>query len=335
MNNESINLLHLIEEKFVNYCNLYDNLISKIIDDGGYMPLMQHPLLIDYILSVNNFTKNYKKNFFSIRTKKNEVVALFHFCSNNKIEEVNLDHIPLTIIENYEIINEISHSQYKKILGNIIFNKKEILIRDYINFGKISLLSTLFNIKECDIKVNFTRVIKIDQNEEILRKNIRKSYRNLINQSNKKLKINILSNNIIESDIYRLSDFHEKVVGRKTRSIYSWQEQLKLVQNDKGFFVEAFEDDNLIGFSFFLCFGKILFYGSSACINDNYHSSHAIIWHAIQLAKKRGTKIFDIGQQVYQEDQNEPNLEKLKSISLFKRGFGGFDQVYLDFRLKD
>ena len=163
------------------------------------------------------------------------MVALFHFCNNDNIEELNLYDIPFTLIENHEIINEISHSKYKKILKNIIFQKKQILIRDYVNFGKISLLSTIFNIKECNTKLNFTRLIKIDENEEILRKNIRKSYRNLINQANKKLKINILSNNIVESDIYRLSDFHEKVVGRKTRSIYSWQEQLKLVQNDKGF----------------------------------------------------------------------------------------------------
>ena len=222
------------------------------------------------------------------------MVALFHFCNNDNIEELNLYDIPFTLIENHEIINEISHSKYKKILKNIIFQKKQILIRDYVNFGKISLLSTIFNIKECNTKLNFTRLIKIDENEEILRKNIRKSYRNLINQANKKLKINILSNNIVESDIYRLSDFHEKVVGRKTRSIYSWQEQLKLVQNDKGFFVEAFENHDLIGFSFFLCFGKILFYGSSACTNDNYYSSHAIIWQAIQLAKKEVQKFLTL-----------------------------------------
>ena len=38
------------------------------------------------------------------------------------------------------------------------------------------------------------------------------------------------------------------------------------------------------------------------------------------ISQKRGTKIFDIGQQVYHKDINEPNLKKLKSISLFKEG---------------
>ena len=191
------------------------------------------------------------------------------------------------------------------------------------------------NINNAIVSTNFTRIINLNVGEDRLRKNFRKSYRSLINQAERKITIKTLnSDNIVENDIKKLYDFHQSIVGKKTRNWSSWSEQYKLVLDEKAVFFEAYAEKKLIGFSFFLCFGKVLFYFSSAFSYESFGSSHSIILQAIKYAITKKCNFFDIGQQVYQDNQNDLNSEKLQSISYFKRGFGGCDQIYLAFQSK-
>jgi len=330
-------LLYLVEENFLSYSSIYDQLTLKLIENDGYMPLMQHPILYDYIVSQSEFSCDFKQSFFSIRTEKDEIVAIFHgsffYRIHTDIIEFSSHVMPSTFVENQNIIHDVSYNQYKNILQKIILDKNKVWYRDYCNYGKISLLGSLISANGGECQTNFTRIINIEPKEQIIKNNFRKSYKSLINQAEKKIKIKTLDYlNIVDKDIQRLSKFHQLIAKRQTRSLKSWKEQLNLVQNKKGFFMEAYLKDELLGFSFFLCFGKILFYGSSAFTHDSYGSSHLIIWNAIKYAKTQNCKLFDIGQQTYKGDKSGLDVKKLKSISLFKRGFGGSDQLYLDFK---
>ena len=60
----------------------------------------------------------------------------------------------------------------------------------------------------------------------------------------------------------------------------------KLVQNDKGFFVEAFENHDLIGFSFFFVLEKYCFMEVQLVLMTTI-IPHAIIWHNTISQKKR------------------------------------------------
>ena len=85
------------------------------------------------------------------------------------------------------------------------------------------------------------------------------------------------------------------------------------------------------GFSYFLCFQKVLHYFSAAYSHDKTGVSQLIVWNAIKYGLEKKTKLFEIGHQVF-KNTDEINIDKLKSISLFKRGFGGYDNIYLEYK---
>jgi hypothetical protein len=57
-----------------------------------------------------------------------------------------------------------------------------------------------------------------------------------------------------------------------------------------------------------------------------YNVTHFLMSKAFDILREKGIKKFELGEQVYNSLQHSP-LEKERSISLFKRNFGGTIEV--------
>ena len=179
---------------------------------------------------------------------------------------------------------------------------------------------------------NYTRVVKITDDQSENNSKIRKSYRGLIRKFSKEGEIYVFTGKNIKNEHFKQAfELHKTVTGHQTRPWESWLEQFNAVKNDKAFLILTQKQDRLIGYSYFLCNSICSFYASAVYSKDNSGAAPASIWQAMEHCKSTGRHAIDIGQQNYHSDAGGDKNEKLNNnISFFKRGFGGMDHVYIE-----
>ena len=238
--------------------------------------------------------------------------------------------------------NEISLIEKNKnsilgIIDQILFDTpiKNITIktRDTINSDS---LDAIF-LKESSIDIRHYYVLELeDRNQKFIWQNIRKSYKNLINQQLKKFNFTILDSGNFRSDFWeKFEKLHVEVAGFRSRSRESWRLQSEQILKDEGFSLMATKNNQLIGGALFLCSKQETYYGVGAYIrNDkNLNCSHAIQYLAIMESLKRGKKKHILGEK---NDQSTTSDPKLLGISNFKKGFSShYEKIkYFNFNLK-
>jgi len=144
----------------------------------------------------------------------------------------------------------------------------------------------------------------IDLTEDDLKKNLRKSYKSLVNKQD---------GIIFSSTIYNLKQLHFKSSGRQTRSDETWGIQQIMIDAGEGFVVELYKDGTLISAAFFMKNEYCCYYAVAASLKGV--NSHPVIWAAIEYCKAEGLKRFELGEKL-------EGTEKEKNISKFKAGFG-------------
>lgn len=171
------------------------------------------------------------------------------------------------------------------------------------------------------IKPSIEMYVDLSKSKEELWKNIRKSYKSLINKGEREFEIRSEFNNEIWD---KCKLFHLRISGKKTRSDQTWEIQKNLIQKGKAKLYYIMEGDYLLGFSL-ITLGKSISSYSIGVYDRNKFSkfsiSHTLIWNAILQLKNSNYKFLHLGTFTPEEHLKD---QKLYNINLFKMGFSNF-----------
>ena len=185
----------------------------------------------------------------------------------------------------------------------------------------------------CSIK--HEALVDLNYSLEEIRANFRKSYKSLINRSEKLWYSYVAPLSNISEEWAKFKDLHYQVSTRKTRSDHSWSLQKNAVLNNEGFLVVVYKKDanyrTLIGGGFFMASSSEASYAVGAYDRTLFDQpvSHIVQLRAIEELKNRNCEWYHIGRCYFPGDIPTPEKKEL-SISLFKSGFANhFSCSYL------
>jgi hypothetical protein len=212
-------------------------------------------------------------------------------------------------------------------LGNAyiaLFNKfNELKQNDLINklsFYERPLLTSKFIDKLISKDIDFESYIDLILSKEEIKKNVRKSYKSLINWGLASMRFEIINNTNANKNLFNsFRDYHIEIAGRQTRSTFSWDLQFEGILANESFLVLGFLQDQLVSGVYILHSIEQAYYGVAVnnrkLMADNLPIGHAVLYKAIVHAKALGLKKFFLGN-VNQTDDN-----KINGIIKFKKGF--------------
>ena len=210
-----------------------------------------------------------------------------------------------------EVKNSISNffNQYTNAMKEK--NRISEFIRFHPLFNNWELFKEIFPV----IYLNQVVAIDLTQNFDDIWKNMTKSTRYYTRKGLKEfIKVNI-TQNPSELEIENFVNLYSETMDKNQASqkYYFSKEFIKNHFKSNCLFIECKNDNEIIGaISLFLIGSKIMHYHLSATnYNIKNPPSKAVLWHAIEWAKKKGLKWFHLGGGVGKED----------NLFYFKKGF--------------
>lgn len=181
---------------------------------------------------------------------------------------------------------------------------RHITYMDFLIDGKLSVISRFLLRQGYRASPYFTQIIDI-RDMEVVRRNLRKSYKSLVNKTKG-------VNTTVFDRYYCL---HREICGG-LRPAKTWQIQEDMVDTGQAFVVAGPGAAVLIYHN-----NHIAYYAGGRSLPGV--DSHAVLWYAIETAHQLRCKYFELGEQVFAGDP------KLVNISKFKAGFGGETKIRL------
>ncbi len=210
-------------------------------------------------------------------------------------------------------------------------------MRDFLQQDLLNKISTNILHLGATTKTQLFQYLDLSATEDQLWKNLRRSYKSLINSGLREMEIKFFdSENITWEQVEEFRLLHATVSGKQTRSIESWQKQFEWVRKGESFIVQGKMGNEIVSIGMFTYTKSMCTYFSSASKRDKFDKPvfHSLLWSAILRAKKIGCQWFDMNEKYF---KNSPNValkdSKLISISDFKIGFSGKLKPVLDFSL--
>jgi FemAB family protein len=299
---------------------------------------LQYPLFTDHGIDYQKEyleSVHFKNISFLIHNKEVPIIGIlltvdeqnngkYHFSSYGR---------PIFFLENKSVDLELSKGA-KKLFKRQFFKYLDdyeidnIQYVDFLDMGMISFFGNLLLDIKAVCEPSFSQVIDLSLNENSLHQMVRKSYQSLINWGLNNLKIEVFDYSNYKSDlIYSFKNLHFSVSGKKTRNDKTWEIQGEMVKSREAFIITGFYNDKLLTAALFICSDNYCYYGVSASNREHFDKplSHSIIWKAILHAKALGLHFFELGEQIFQNENIAltKNSKKELGISKFKRGFGG------------
>jgi hypothetical protein len=176
------------------------------------------------------------------------------------------------------------------------------------------------------------RMVDLEPDEEVLRSDLRKTYRNILKRPPLGLRLNVLTaGEITHHDLDQFSKLEVEYHGQAVVEDEVWDAILKSARNGEAFLVTADLDGHVVSMGYFAASLRHAAY--VAGVNNQARIgaglSHHVIWHAIRHARSLGCKHFELGELIFPGDH--PTLEeKILGISRFKAGFGSRAVCRLD-----
>ena len=289
-------------------------------------------------ISVDNKSNYEDKSFVILNKGEPAVLFIISTYKKNILYVDSFNGRPCFAIEDpSKVTSKILKSlfdEFRKISNN--FNS-EIWYRDFLVNGEISFITKkLLNIGAV-INPILSNVIDLLVDENILKRNVRKSYKSLINWGTKELRPEVYDSNNISWEIMEsFRKLHIREAGRETRSVETWKKQYKMIKKGDAFIVMGHYEKKLVSAGLFILDNNFCYYGVSASRRDLFDKPlfHGLMWAAMINAKKIGCKWFETGDQYYPRHPiySLPNDKEL-GISRFKAGFGDSTKIFLDIKL--
>lgn len=169
-----------------------------------------------------------------------------------------------------------------------------------------------------------TQVIDLTKDEATLWREVRKGHRSAIRAGQKRLEPRIWCGAIDDAEFDAYRSLHALAAGRVTRGAETFEAMKRWIRDGNGLLVGARADGQWVGFVYFILYKSAAYY-ASACNHPEAAASmpigHLLVWEAIRSCRARGIELVEMGPQAAGVAGADA---KLASISLFKRGFGGF-----------
>ena len=215
---------------------------------------------------------------------------------------------------------------YKKKWTNIRVHLKDNFLGTDIQIDCWSGHSTELLIKAAILlgRELFTKVvasIDLNQDQSDIFRNLRKSFKGLINKQGKERKTVILFGKQANRSFWNdFRELHFKDAGRITRSEDTWNQQFEDILIGNSYCVLQYIENKLISGGYFLLSETHVYYGVSASSlgHDMQRPGiHSMLFEAILFAKKIERKSFLLGfSEITSKDIKQSHLLN------FKMGFG-------------
>lgn len=248
-----------------------------------------------------------------------------------------------TLRYNHLGISITSLAEDKKIISSAIEwiieaakknNISEILVDDKGSGNELSLIGAeAFNYKGTP-QTKLEAIIDLGQSEKEIHRQIRKSYKSLVNQGRKEMRFEYVAGDKAERHLFDdFQNFHRQVAGRATRSQETWDLQYDMIVTGQAELVLGYlEPHGLISSALFNDVGDMTVYSVAVYNRDlfDYPLAHANVYEGIMRAKERGQKLFYLGQiPAYGSVE-----EKEFNIGKFKKGFCDRLKSYIEWHIK-
>lgn len=296
------------------YKELTNAELNSVVHSDLYHQYNKYWNLIDenigYQIEYNQLFEDLR---FVVFDSVNVYLIAFFFVKDHKISFFDE---PTTIIANYSLNNiDIAFSTLFRTLD--LFKTSGDL-KSITLYHDDKFISKYFDLI-VNTKIRYKIYIDLSNSEEHIRRNIRKSYKSLLNWGQKNLSIKFYDFEDITPDIfYEFKDFHRQVSGRKTRSDISWELQYQTILNKKAFIKYAYYQSRLVSAIYIIYGSETAYYGIAVndreLMSQNIPVGHYLLYSSILDCKIKDIKYFELG---FIENNSENN----NTISLFKKGF--------------
>lgn len=290
-------------------------------------------LFRDYISGTYDYLPlniKYKKEYCSDNDYKNTsiivfegeepVIALFAYSTGTVFSFFNE---PVNIVS---ILFE-DRDREARALSTLFSALKEVATKNNyttILFNdNIHLLSAFFS-KLTQTDVRFEAYLDLLESKELIKSGIRKSYKSLINWSEKNIVTEVIAGSSANRDKFNsFRDFHRHVSGRITRSDKTWDLQYESIVNNEAYLVLGYYNNKLASGTLVTHGKKVAYYCVGVYDRDlmatDIGLSHNNLLRAIYHAKDIGLEEFNLGNlPLTNTDAKEAN------IFYFKTGFTKF-----------
>jgi hypothetical protein len=167
-----------------------------------------------------------------------------------------------------------------------------------------------------------SQVLDLTKPEDVLRKDLRKSYRSLINQQATQYNYEWVCGT--DFWIQDMQQLHAEVSERQTRPPETWRLMGEWMKNGHAgaMVVRDKISSQVVAFIFILIYKNAAYYASGASTT----STHYAHWQVIRTLKSLGIRYYELGWQQHATDIKGANIE------FFKKGFGGTTQPFSVFK---
>ncbi len=176
-------------------------------------------------------------------------------------------------------------------------------------------------------------VINLTQPTGEIWKDVRKSYRPLINAGRRTMQISVMDKNSLDPAVFsQFQAFHQRMAGRVTRSQASWDRKFELLRHGLAEMIITRHDDTMIGCTYVFFDDITSQYATGVYERALFEKpiSHCPLYIAIERAKDRGNLWFNLGD-VLLPLQADP---KERNIAQFKKGFSSRIEISGYWRLE-
>jgi hypothetical protein len=256
----------------------------------------------------------YEDQRFVVFDSSNFYLIAFFFINNKKISFFGN---PATIITNPSIENiDTAFSVLFKALD--ILKSNEDLKSIYINHDN-KFISKYLNLV-INSHYRYMMYIDLANSEDYIKRNIRKSYKSLLNWGKNNLIIYKYNSDNINPEIFSLfKNFHIKVSERQTRSDFSWDLQYQTILNKNAFIQLAYYKNKLASAIYIVHGYETAYYGIAVNCRElmaqNLPIGHFLLYNCILDCKNMNITTFELGLI------DNINLNKDILINNFKKGF--------------
>ncbi len=189
-----------------------------------------------------------------------------------------------------------------------------------------------------EIRFSTTNIVSLDDDEEVIIRNMRKGHKAAIKQVMKEsgYRVDLFDkDNVTKEQVLKFKEIHRIDAGRQTRTDASWDCMYEWIADGNGVLAMLWIDA-IGGYgaaALVMHCKKSAYYASYATLDStflNSHCGHIIQWELIKYLKAHGISRYETGDNYWNLGDSD-NDRKLNEIAKYKRGFRTFEIPKLTF----